>query len=48
VDAVMLIGERRHARAKPPCAARWLVADWEPLVVRFHCSARVRFGPLLV
>lgn len=47
-DAAMLSGECMHASATLPCAARWLVAGWEPLVARFHCSARVRCGPLLV
>ena len=47
-DAAVLSGECMHARAKPPWAGRWLVAGWEPLVMRFHCSARVKCGPLLV
>src|SRR6266568_2322414 len=46
--AAMLSGGCMHARAEPACAARRLMVGRFPAVVRFHCSARVRFGPLLV
>ena len=47
-DAAMLRGERVQVRANPCRTAGWLVAGGEPLLGRFHSSARVRFGPLLV